>query len=128
MVSKLRALVSAVELGSLKAAAETLGCTQSAVSHSIASLETELGFRLLRRDRSGVKLTDEGERLLPYARGLLSAEEQLRQTAASIRSCSSCSAAFFSSIRIPPADSSAISLPSRRQMAFGKAQPSMPAS
>lgn len=85
MVSKLRALVSAVELGSLKAAAETLGCTQSAVSHSIASLETELGFRLLRRDRSGVKLTDEGERLLPYARGLLSAEEQLRQTAASIR-------------------------------------------
>ncbi len=85
MVSKLRALVSAVELGSLKAAAERLDCTQSAVSHSIASLEAELGFRLLRRDRSGVKLTDEGERLLPYARGLLSAEEQLRQSAASIR-------------------------------------------
>ncbi|MBR0039988.1 MAG: LysR family transcriptional regulator [Oscillospiraceae bacterium] len=85
MITKLRALMSAVELGSLKAAAEALGCTQSAVSHMIAALEEELGFRLLRRARSGVKLTDEGERLLPFARALLSADEQLRQSAASIR-------------------------------------------
>lgn len=85
MVTKLRALMSAVESGSLKAAAESLGCTQSAVSHMISSLEGELGFRLLRRGRAGVRLTDEGERLLGAARSLLSAEEQLRQTAASIR-------------------------------------------
>ena len=85
MIAKLRALMNAVENGSLKAAAEAMGCTQSAVSHMIASLEDELGFRLLRRGRSGAKLTDEGERLLGAARGLLSAEEQLRQTAASIR-------------------------------------------
>ena len=85
MIAKLRALMNAVENGSLKAAAEAMGCTQSAVSHMIASLEDELGFRLLRRGRSGVKLTDEGERLLGAARGLLSAEEQLRQTAAAIR-------------------------------------------
>ena len=49
MIAKARALISAVENGSLKAAAESLGCTQSAVSHMIASLEEELGFRLLRR-------------------------------------------------------------------------------
>ena len=85
MITKIRALMSTVENGSLKAAAEALGCTQSAVSHSIAALEEELGFRLLRRGRSGVYLTDEGERLLGAARSLLSAEEQLRQTAASIR-------------------------------------------
>ncbi len=85
MIAKLRALTSAVENGSLKAAAEAMGCTQSAVSHSIAALEEDLGFRLLRRGRAGVKLTDEGERLLGAARALLSAEEQLRQTAASIR-------------------------------------------
>ena len=85
MIAKARALMSAVEMGSLKAAAEALGCTQSAVSHMIASLEKELGFRLLRRARSGVKLTDEGERLLPFVRALLSADEQLRQSAASIR-------------------------------------------
>ena len=85
MIAKARALLSAVELGSLKAAAVSLGCTQSGVSHMIASLEEELGFRLLRRARSGVKLTDEGERLLPFIRSLLSADEQLRQSAASIR-------------------------------------------
>ena len=85
MIHRIRALTSAVELGSLKAAAEALGCTQSAVSHMIASLEDELGFRLLRRGRAGVRLTDEGERMLGAARTLLSAEEQLRQTAASIR-------------------------------------------
>ena len=85
MVTKLRALMSAVENGSFKAAAESLGCTQSAVSHMISSLEEELGFRLLRRGRSAVRLTDEGERLLGAARSLLSAEEHLRQTAASIR-------------------------------------------
>ena len=47
MITKVRALMSAVESGSLKAAAENLGCTQSAVSHMISSLEEELGFRLL---------------------------------------------------------------------------------
>jgi len=85
MIEKYRALMSAVELGSLTRAAEALGCTQSAVSHAIASLESELGFRLLRRARSGIRLTDEGERLLPAVRSLLSASEQLEQTAASIR-------------------------------------------
>ena len=73
MIEKYRALMSAVELGSLTRAAEALGCTQSAVSHAIASLEQELGFRLLLRARSGIRLTDEGERMLPAVRSLLSA-------------------------------------------------------
>ena len=42
MIAKIRALLGAVELGSLKAAGEALGCTQSAVSHSIASLEASI--------------------------------------------------------------------------------------
>ena len=85
MIEKYRAFLSAVELGSLTRAAEELGCTQSAVSHTIASLEAELGFRLFKRARSGLRLTDEGERLLSAARALLAAQEQLEQTAASIR-------------------------------------------
>ena len=79
MVTKLRALMSAVENGSFKAAAESLGCTQSAVSHSLDTLERELGFPLLKRGRAGVTLTDEGERLLPAVRSFLGAAEQLRQ-------------------------------------------------
>ena len=82
---KCRALLCVLDTGSLSAAADRLGYTPSGVSRMMASLEEELGFRLLRRGRSGIRLTDEGERLLGAARGLLSAEEQLRQTAASIR-------------------------------------------
>ena len=85
MTEKYRALLAAVELDSFTRAAEELGCTQSAVSHMITSLERELGFRLLRRTRSGISLTDEGERMLSAVRALLSAEEQLNQTAAAIR-------------------------------------------
>ena len=61
------------------------GCTQSAVSHCLDTLESELGFTILRRSRAGVMLTDEGERLLPAVRSFLGAAEQLRQTASSIR-------------------------------------------
>lgn len=82
---KYQALVSAVELGSLTRAAEELGCTQSAISHSIDKLEAELGFVLVKRSRAGVKLTTEGERLMPAVRNLLNSAEQLSQTAASIR-------------------------------------------
>ena len=84
-LSKYQTLMTVVETGSLTKAAGILGCTQSAVSHSIDSLEGELGFALVKRSRSGVRLTGEGERLLPAIRNLLSSAEQLNQTASSIR-------------------------------------------
>lgn len=82
---KYRTLAAVVETGSLTRAADELGCTQSAVSHSIDSLEKELGFALLLRKRSGIKLTNEGERLMPAVRNLLNSAEQLNQTASAIR-------------------------------------------
>ncbi|MBR2583761.1 MAG: LysR family transcriptional regulator [Oscillospiraceae bacterium] len=84
-LDKYQTLISVVETGSLTTAAAGLGCTQSAVSHSIDTLEKELGFALLKRSRAGVQLTNEGERILPAVRNYLSALEQLRQTASSIR-------------------------------------------
>lgn len=84
-LNRYEALVTALEQGSLSKAAEELGCTQSAVSHSIAALEEALGFPLIIRSRAGVKLTDEGEKLMPSVRDLLRSAEKLRQTAASIR-------------------------------------------
>ena len=62
--SKYEAFLVTIETGSLTQAAENLGCTQSAVSHSIASLESELGFPLITRRRGGVRLTEEGAKLL----------------------------------------------------------------
>ncbi len=83
--TKYEALAAIVEEGSLTKAAQSLGCTQSAVSHSISALEGELGFPVLTRSRGGISLTDEGERLMPAVRALLNSEEHLRQTASSIR-------------------------------------------
>ena len=83
--SKYETFLATIEAGSLTQAAENLGCTQSAVSHSIASLESELGFPLITRSRGGVKLTEEGERLLPAMRSLMASVESLDQTASSIR-------------------------------------------
>ena len=84
-LSKYEALTAVVEQESLTLAARELGCTQSAVSHSLESLEKELGFPILKRSRAGVSLTTEGERLMPSVRALLSSAEQLEQTAAAIR-------------------------------------------
>ena len=84
-ISKYETLAKVVELGSLTRAADALGCTQSAVSHTINNLEAELGFSVITRSRAGVKLTADGERIMPSVRGMLNYEEQLRQTASAIR-------------------------------------------
>ncbi len=60
------ALQKIIELGSFTKAANTLGYTQSSVSQMIASLEDELGIKLLTRSRTGVKLTIEGAELYPF--------------------------------------------------------------
>ncbi|BCG61295.1 LysR family transcriptional regulator [Paenibacillus sp. URB8-2] len=73
-----------VELGSLARAAETLGLTQSAVSHALSSLEDELGCVLMVRNRTGVRLTANGERVLKHVRNMLSCHEQLKQEVAAI--------------------------------------------
>jgi len=82
---KYRVLMAVVEHGSLTKAGKSLGCTQSAISHSIDSLENELGFVLIKRSRAGIKLTPEGEKLIPAVRSLLNSAEQLNQLASSIR-------------------------------------------
>ena len=84
-LDKYQTLMSVVDCGSLTRAAAELGVTQSAVSHSLDSLEKELGFTVIRRSRAGVQLTSEGERLLPAVNALLGSAEQLNQTAAAIR-------------------------------------------
>lgn len=84
-VKRYETFLCVVECGSLSKAAERLGCTQSAVSHTLRALEEELGFSLMRRSRGGVKLSEEGEKLLPAVRALMNAAEHLEQTAASFR-------------------------------------------
>ena len=79
--SKLRAMLTAVQCGSFGKAAAQLGYTQSAMTHLVSKLEAELGCTLLLRSSKGVCLSEEGERLLPYIHGVITACDALRQEA-----------------------------------------------
>ena len=56
-LDRYRALVCAIETGSLSAAAEALQYTPSGVSRMVAALEEETGVPLLLREHSGVRPT-----------------------------------------------------------------------
>ncbi|QBD79516.1 LysR family transcriptional regulator [Ktedonosporobacter rubrisoli] len=83
--AQLQAFVAVIESGSFTTASEVLGITQSAVSHALASLETELGVTLVQRDRAGLALTDVGQRVILQAREMLARAENIRQEAAAAR-------------------------------------------
>lgn len=84
-ISKYEILRCVVESGSLTKAGERLRLTQSGVSHALASLEAEIGFPLLTRERSGVQLTANGELVLKYVREILQCNDRLRQKVAEIK-------------------------------------------
>lgn len=87
-LKKYEAFEKIVDLGSLSKAAEEMGLTQPGVSHMLSGLEEELGVPLLRRSRVGVKLTPEGERLMPLIREILRTQERLDQEASELRGVS----------------------------------------
>ncbi|WP_311407228.1 LysR family transcriptional regulator [Liquorilactobacillus uvarum] len=66
------------------AAATQLNVTPSAISHSIAGLEKDLGFSLFIRSRTGVRLTPDGQKVLPIIQGILNSEAKLAEEAARI--------------------------------------------
>jgi len=84
-IEKYRALLCAVDNGSLSAAAEQLGYTPSGLSRMMLSLEKEHGFPLLLRGKDGVCPTAECRRILPQIRELIYQGEKLRQLSESIR-------------------------------------------
>ena len=65
---QLRALVAAVEHGSIRAAARSQNLSQAALTKSLRGLEEAAGLVLLTRKSSGVVLTAAGQRLLIRAR------------------------------------------------------------
>jgi len=82
---KVDALLLALERGSLTAAAEEMCYTQSGLTNMMNSLENELGFPLLVRGKSGVRLTAEGQTMLAGLRALSEAGKSLERTAAALR-------------------------------------------
>ena len=76
---KLEALATAVQTGSFTRAAEVLGYTQSGLTHMMNSLEKDIGFPLLVRSRTGIRLSAAGQRVFPMIQDLLRADETLER-------------------------------------------------
>ena len=74
--AQLPTFVAVAELRNLSAAAKKLGITQTGATQRIKSLEQSLGMTLFTRSRSGMRLTDEGRRLLRYCTEVSNMEGQ----------------------------------------------------
>lgn len=77
---QLRAFVSLARSGSFTQAGRELYLTQSAISHAIKALETDLGCQLFHRQGKSVHLTHGGRELLPHAETILQLMGQARAT------------------------------------------------
>jgi DNA-binding transcriptional LysR family regulator len=78
----LRSFVSVVDAGGFTRAGERVHRTQSTVSQQIRRLEDSVGRPLLLRKGKRVSLTEEGERLLGYARRILALADEARDVVA----------------------------------------------
>ncbi len=76
-IKKYVTFLKVVETGSITKAASQLGHTQSGVTQLLHSLEQDLNVRLVHRNRSGITLTSEGLKLLPYIKEVISCNDKL---------------------------------------------------
>lgn len=82
---KYEAFVRAAKLGSFKKAAQELGYTQAGISYMMNALEHEMGTALFVRDHAGVRLTADGQNLLPWFQDVCAAENALTARLAEIK-------------------------------------------
>ncbi len=74
-----------LEQGSFAKAAQILHLTPSAISHSISSMEEEIGFPLFIRSKNGVRLSSAGEEINPYIQKIVASEDALKQAVAQMK-------------------------------------------
>lgn len=79
------AFLRTVECRSVSGAAAALGISQSALTQLLNALEKAFGFRLLVRNRGGVRLTPEGKRVYAAVQQVAEADAQLHQLVDEIR-------------------------------------------
>lgn len=80
-----RVFSTVVDTMSFRKAAELLNLTPSAVSHSISSMEDELGFPLFIRRNNRISISQDGKTLLPYVKNILAAEDTINQAVSEIQ-------------------------------------------
>jgi DNA-binding transcriptional LysR family regulator len=75
-VTRLRALVTVADTGSVREAARRLTVTESAVSAALSALAREVRVPLVERDGRGLRLTASGQAYSVYARAILGLHEE----------------------------------------------------
>lgn len=78
-------MLLALKAGSLTAAAEELGYTQSGMTHMMNSLEDELKLKILLRSKAGVRLSASGQALMDDLTQLDAAAAKLEQHAQELK-------------------------------------------
>ena len=66
-IQRLRIFIAVAQTGSLSRAGEKVHLSQPAVSLQIKQLQTELGMTLFQREAQGMRLSEDGAALLPWA-------------------------------------------------------------
>ncbi|MBH5329199.1 LysR family transcriptional regulator [Eikenella sp. S3360] len=88
-LNELRAFVTVAQAGSFTKAAQQVGVSQSALSHTIRGMESRLKVKLLQRTTRSVSTTEAGEqlyqKLLPLFEGIDSAIDALGETSGEVR-------------------------------------------
>lgn len=84
-LDQLRTFLAVADTGTFSAAGRRLGRVQSAISHTIAALESQVGFALFDRSARLPVLTSQGRALLASARSVSLQVEALHQSAREMR-------------------------------------------
>lgn len=82
---KCQALLLAIQYGSLTAAGKELGYTQSGMTRMIRSLEKEIGFPLLVRNKQGVRPSANGLQMVPVFQEVVRASQKAADLGAAIQ-------------------------------------------
>ncbi len=80
-----QAFILSIEKGSISKAAEELNSTQSAVTRLIINLEEELGFSVMKRNKAGTALTEEGARLYQTIKDIVDGDKKVKALALKIK-------------------------------------------
>ena len=70
-LKQMRYAMAVASLGSISDAARHLYITQPALTNSLRQLETELGFSIFLRNRSGIEITPNGQEFLRQIRTVI---------------------------------------------------------
>lgn len=83
-IKKYEVFIRACECKSISETAKSFGNSQSGVTQLLNSLEREFGFKLLVRNKGGVRLTDEGRLIYNAVKKVVEDNERVKELAAQI--------------------------------------------